>query len=129
MKSKFILSVVVLALGLSTSPAIACNCGKKSVTGNQAASCQCGSSCTETACPDSSVKASQSATVAEMNVSESTAVDSGNKICPVSGKPVGSMGAGVTAAHNGKIYHLCCSGCLDKFRTDAETYLKNMNDK
>jgi len=50
----------------------------------------------------------------------------GNKICPVSGNPVtGSMGdKPVQYEYKGKIYNLCCSGCLEEFKKNPEKYSK-----
>jgi YHS domain-containing protein len=53
-------------------------------------------------------------------------IDVANKICPVSGKPIGSMGEGVMYKYAGKIYHLCCAGCVDKFKMDPETFIKKI---
>ncbi len=46
----------------------------------------------------------------------------GNTICPVSGDKIGSMGPGVTVEHEGKIYNLCCEGCIDKFKAEPDKY-------
>jgi YHS domain-containing protein len=51
-------------------------------------------------------------------------VDVGNKFCPVSGRPIGVMGPGVQETYNGKIYHLCCGGCVSAFESDPEKYSK-----
>ncbi len=48
----------------------------------------------------------------------------GNKICPVSGQPVGTMGDIVKHEHNGKIYNLCCPACTKDFSKDPEKYSK-----
>jgi YHS domain-containing protein len=52
------------------------------------------------------------------------AVDVGNKFCPVSGRPIGVMGPGVEETYNGKIYHLCCGGCVSTFESNPEKYSK-----
>ena len=46
-----------------------------------------------------------------------------NKICPVSGAEVGSMGEGATREYNGKIYHFCCPMCFNDFDLDPEKYV------
>ena len=47
----------------------------------------------------------------------------GNKICPVSGEAVGQGGmAPVTYEYKGKLYNLCCGGCIGKFKADPEKY-------
>ncbi len=48
----------------------------------------------------------------------------GNKICPVSGQPVGTMGEVVKYEHNGKIYNLCCPACKKDFVKNPEKYSK-----
>lgn len=45
------------------------------------------------------------------------------KTCPVSDKPLGSMGTPVKVTHGGKTVFLCCEGCVKKFHRDAEKYL------
>jgi len=51
-------------------------------------------------------------------------VDAGNKYCPVSGRPIGVMGPGVVQEYNGKVYHLCCGGCVAAFKGNPEKYSK-----
>src|SRR5579863_6729873 len=51
-------------------------------------------------------------------------VDAGNKFCPISGRQIGVMGPGVTQEYNGKIYHLCCGGCISTFQSNPEKYSK-----
>jgi YHS domain-containing protein len=53
----------------------------------------------------------------------------GNKICPVSGMPVGSMGEGAEIEYHGKIYHLCCLGCDRDFNKDPEKFSKKAEDE
>jgi len=56
-------------------------------------------------------------------------VDVGNKFCPVSGRPIGVMGPGVQEIYNGKIYHLCCGGCVSTFESDPGKYSKIADDE
>lgn len=53
-----------------------------------------------------------------------TAVEVGNKLCPVTGNPVDdkSMGEPVSYEYNGKIYTLCCSMCEKDFKNNPEKY-------
>lgn len=51
-------------------------------------------------------------------------VDVANKTCPVSGRAIGVMGPGVQVTYNGKIYHLCCPGCVSTFNSDPAKYSK-----
>lgn len=56
-------------------------------------------------------------------------VEVGNKICPVGGEPVGTMGEVVKLAHNGKIYNFCCAMCLDEFNKNPDKYSKMADDE
>lgn len=44
------------------------------------------------------------------------------KICPVSGKPLGSMGQPVAVDINGKTVFACCSGCVDAIQANPHKY-------
>lgn len=55
---------------------------------------------------------------------ESDSVSVNNKICPVSGEDVEAMGGGIEYEYDGKIYNLCCAGCVDLFEKDPEKYIK-----
>ena len=66
----------------------------------------------------------QQSTAPESMQSSVQPVDAGNKFCPVSGRPIGVMGPGVTVQYNGKIYHLCCGGCISTFNDNPEKYSK-----
>jgi hypothetical protein len=45
------------------------------------------------------------------------------EICPVSGQPLGSMGKPYKVTVQGRDVLLCCAGCEDAIRGDAEAYL------
>jgi hypothetical protein len=47
----------------------------------------------------------------------------GNRICPVSGDSLGSMGAPVQVVYKGKLVGLCCSGCPGNFGKDPDALL------
>ncbi|MGE0269405.1 MAG: hypothetical protein AB7S78_13225 [Candidatus Omnitrophota bacterium] len=59
----------------------------------------------------------------------SQAVEAGNKICPVSGEEIGSMGEGIKVEYNGVIYNLCCPGCESPFLKDPEKYIKIVEEE
>lgn len=44
------------------------------------------------------------------------------KICPVSGKPLGSMGQPVAVDVNGQTVYACCNGCVNAIRTNPAKY-------
>lgn len=47
----------------------------------------------------------------------------GNKLCPVTGEEIGSMGGGRTVLYQGKAVQLCCAGCVKTFGKDPAKYL------
>lgn len=47
-----------------------------------------------------------------------------NKICPVSGESIGSMGDGIKVTYKSEQILLCCKGCVKKFNADPEKYIK-----
>jgi YHS domain-containing protein len=55
-------------------------------------------------------------------VTEAKNVD--NKICPVDGAKIGSMGEAIKIEYEGKIYSLCCEACVKTFKEDSEKYHK-----
>lgn len=44
------------------------------------------------------------------------------KLCPVSGKPLGSMGDPVAVDVNGQKLYVCCAGCVDAVQSDPAKY-------
>jgi YHS domain-containing protein len=56
----------------------------------------------------------------------------GNQICPVTGEKIDTKEK-VTYEYKGKIYNLCCSGCIEEFKKDPERYIqvieRNKNNK
>jgi len=62
---------------------------------------------------------------------QSTAVEVGNKICPVSKEKIGEgdMGEAVKYEYNGKIYNLCCPMCKKDFAKNPEKFAKIAEDE
>lgn len=54
---------------------------------------------------------------------EDQALAAKQKICPVTGKPLGSMGTPVRVAVAGKTVFICCEGCEDRLKKTPEKYL------
>ena len=48
------------------------------------------------------------------------------KICPVSGKSLGSMGQPVKVGINGEDVLVCCEGCVDRLKNNPNKYLVNL---
>src|SRR3990167_2197514 len=53
-------------------------------------------------------------------------VDAGNKICPVSGENIDEK---AVYEYQGKIYHFCCSSCIEDFKKDPEKYIKKVEEE
>ena len=64
----------------------------------------------------------------KMPQAESTAVDAGNKICPVSGEPIDEA-AKATYEYEGKIYNFCCAGCIEEFKKEPQKYIDKVNQE
>lgn len=46
--------------------------------------------------------------------------------CPVSGKPLGSMGKPVRMEHGDTVVFLCCGGCRKAFEADPGKYVAKL---
>jgi len=97
-----------------TSTAMACGCGCSKEKGGSCASCQAKTSGGHFG-PD--------------HVCSETVENVKNTVCPVSGKPIGSMGKGVSQIYQGKVYQLCCAGCVEKFKAKPEKYIRKIKIK
>jgi len=49
------------------------------------------------------------------------------KVCPVSGGPLGSMGKPVKITVKGKTVFLCCAGCEPEIKKDPDKYLAKLD--
>lgn len=48
------------------------------------------------------------------------------EVCPVSDHALGSMGAPIKVAHDGKDLFLCCEGCKEEFEKDPATFVAKL---
>lgn len=48
------------------------------------------------------------------------------EICPVSEKPLGSMGAPIKVAVDGQEVFVCCDGCVDMVNENPDKYLAKL---
>lgn len=55
-------------------------------------------------------------------------VEVNNKICPVMGNEI-KAGEAIKVVHEGKIYNLCCSGCVAKFKENPEMYIEKIRQQ
>lgn len=49
------------------------------------------------------------------------------RICPVTGAPLGSMGDPIKTLIDGKPLYLCCQGCVTKVKNDPEIYVAKVS--
>ncbi len=49
------------------------------------------------------------------------------KICPVSGNPLGTMGTPVKMTVKGRVFFLCCDGCKEEVDKDPDGVLKKLD--
>jgi len=47
----------------------------------------------------------------------------GQKTCPVTGEPLGSMGPPVPVTVKGQTIYVCCAGCADTVQAEPDLYL------
>jgi YHS domain-containing protein len=71
--------------------------------------------------------AAEGAPAAAAAALQTPAVNVGNKICPVSGDAIGSMGVPATVEYEGKIYNICCVACAKTFNSDPQKYIAIIN--
>lgn len=50
----------------------------------------------------------------------------GQKTCPVTGEPLGSMGAAIPVTVKGQTIYVCCRGCVAKVQRDPDGYLRKV---
>jgi hypothetical protein len=50
-------------------------------------------------------------------------------VCPVTGKPLGSMGPPVSVTVNGQTVQLCCEGCESRLRKSPDKYLSGSKSR
>jgi len=51
------------------------------------------------------------------------------KVCPVTGQPLGSMGTPTQVKIEGRRIFLCCEGCESKLKEDPKKYLAKLNER
>lgn len=49
------------------------------------------------------------------------------RVCPVSGEPLGSMGVPVKVTVKNRVVFLCCGGCEEELRKNAYKYLAKLD--
>ena len=65
----------------------------------------------------------------EAEIPIASAVEVGNKICPVSGEKVDDHGKPYKIEYMGKIYNLCCSMCEKDFKKDSAKYISKIEEE
>ncbi len=72
--------------------------------------------------PGQTIALNEVATVPASEIQLAAAAIARQKICPVSGKPLGSMGDPVAVDVNGQRVFVCCGGCVNSVKTDPAKY-------
>jgi hypothetical protein len=49
------------------------------------------------------------------------------RVCPVSGKELGSMGDPYNHVHEGRLVRFCCDGCIPEFNEDPALHLAKID--
>jgi hypothetical protein len=57
---------------------------------------------------------------------EDRALAEAQKVCPVSGEPLGSMGAPIALEVNGRKVFICCDSCRQPMADEPEKYLTKL---
>ena len=65
--------------------------------------------------------------VGQETTGKSTAIEVGNKVCPVMGGEI-IEGRSVKVEYEGKLYNLCCSGCISVFKDDPNKYIEKIKE-
>ncbi|MBX3436991.1 MAG: hypothetical protein KF861_05840 [Planctomycetaceae bacterium] len=58
---------------------------------------------------------------------EDRALAEKQKVCPVGGEPLGSMGPPIKLVVEGREVFICCAGCEDAIRDEPEKYLRKLD--
>ncbi|MBF0385770.1 MAG: YHS domain-containing protein [Candidatus Omnitrophica bacterium] len=66
--------------------------------------------------------------VAEETKAGEKAIDVGNEVCPVMGGQI-IKGKEIKVEHEGKIYNLCCPGCIATFKNDPQKYIEKVKEQ
>lgn len=82
----------------------------------------CGSSCPN--CPSRSKPQNG---LPQPPLSERTARWGGQKMCPVTGEELGSMGPVIPVAAGGRTIYVCCEACVNAVRRDPQKYIQRVN--
>jgi Cu(I)/Ag(I) efflux system membrane fusion protein len=75
--------------------------------------------------PSSEMAAEAAEGLKELSPEDRAAAEK-QRICPVSGEPLGAMGKPYKIVVDGRTVFLCCPGCEEQFRKDPEKYFAKM---
>ncbi len=68
------------------------------------------------------------ANLAKLSVEDKELAE-GQKVCPMTGEPLGSMGVPPKITLNGQTVFLCCNGCIKDAKADPDKTLKALAEK
>jgi hypothetical protein len=124
--------MMLICVGILMLPFLAMGSGgcSKSATPTaqqtSGASSQSSSAATADAQTQGSPDPKITAALAELSA-EDRAIATKQKICPVSGEPLGSMGAPVKVDVKGHAVFICCDGCREQLLAKPDEFLAKIN--
>ncbi len=111
MKTKMLMMIGMMVFGFLLSP--------------QAFACGCKGGCSSGSCSHEAPVCSEAPSLSSASAASSrAAVNVGNTICPVMGNPIQVKDgvAKVTYEYKGRVFNLCCAGCIAVFKKNPEKY-------
>ncbi len=127
---RYVLCISIVAVGVVLA---AGGCGTSGTTGpsppetKSRAQPESGPTASEAA-PAAAAEAQALEGLKELSAEDRAAAEK-QRVCPVSGELLGSMGKPVKIVVQGRTVFLCCSGCEAAFRKDPEKYFEKMKKK
>jgi hypothetical protein len=85
----------------------------------------CAETKTETTAPATAASSGEPAKVA-LTDADRKAIEV-QKVCPVQGEPLGSMGEPIKVTVKGRDVYLCCEGCRDPLLADPDKFLAKLD--
>ncbi len=86
----------------------------------------------DAATPDSAVKEEPQSEIdrelAKLSGADRALAES-QKVCPVSGEPLGSMGAPIKVTVEGRSLFVCCEGCVEDAKKNFDDYIAKLDSQ
>lgn len=119
-----LLTLATVLLGCNTSPSNSGPPKKETPAGSQTKEAPAGSQ-TKEAAQDKPANEDVRQALAELPEAE-RAVAERQRVCPVTGELLGSMGKPYKVTVKDQTFYLCCSGCEDELKKDPDKFLAKL---